>query len=400
MYLVSLLLQVCILVCTDTPVIVNGPTEPKHAQTLLLQEDLRLGPATLDEDLLFMDVNVSVDADPQGNIYVADSGGNRVLVFSPQGALLRQIGREGEGPGEFMALRRFHLLENGGALAFENLQHFSRINWFDSGWQFMRRSERTNTIVRIKDWRAAPKGHLFANEVVRIDTANRILITRFLITDDQLGERAAFGEHRQEEFDTTRVMDQSYWVNYLAGFFARELSGQKGYFSFATNNHLYTAMGGSYEVTEWDAKGKSHRRILRKCKPVFFDEDARQAAVAYEHERLLGELPSDLHRIVTEGVVKQAFRQADLPLAKPPIYGLVAMENGVIVIGDRNHSTGLSRGDLFSKEGRYLGSFSHETRALKNMIFKNGYAYTIGRNEDDDNVLIRYKPTLTSTPGS
>jgi DNA-binding beta-propeller fold protein YncE len=39
--------------------------------------------------------------DPLGNLYAADTGRNRILVFSSQGSLVRQIGRGGSGLGEF-----------------------------------------------------------------------------------------------------------------------------------------------------------------------------------------------------------------------------------------------------------------------------------------------------------
>ena len=39
--------------------------------------------------------------DPDGNLYVADTGRNRILVYSPSGALLRQFGHQGSGLGEF-----------------------------------------------------------------------------------------------------------------------------------------------------------------------------------------------------------------------------------------------------------------------------------------------------------
>lgn len=381
---------------SDIPLVENGPIPKAKPQTLHLEEDLRLDPDTLDGDYLFSGVNVHIEADANGNMYISDGHSNRVIVFSPKGKVLRTIGREGEGPGEFVALRQFHILNNGKALAFENLQNFSRINFYDGKFKFLNRQERTNTIFRIKSWRPSSTGETYACETVRIDTEKRILITRFLLTDTELNEKVAFGEFRQDEFDVTRVTDQKYWVNYLSAFFARELSGQKGYFAFNNRNQCFTAMGGSYEVTRWNAQRKPDWRMKRTSKPVFFDEEARRAAVHFEHERLLSELPGDLHRVVTLGVVERAFREADLPLAKRPVYGLVAMEKGFIVIGDTNHVTGNSRGDLFNDQGHYLGSFQHETRGLKNMIFKNGYAYTIGRNQDDENVAIRYKARLVS----
>ena len=41
--------------------------------------------------------------DPSGNLYVLDQGRGRVVVFDREGAFVRQFGRPGRGPGEFIA---------------------------------------------------------------------------------------------------------------------------------------------------------------------------------------------------------------------------------------------------------------------------------------------------------
>lgn len=45
---------------------------------------------------------VGLSVGPDGNLYVPDTHYNRVLVYSPDGILLREWGHEGEGPGEFI----------------------------------------------------------------------------------------------------------------------------------------------------------------------------------------------------------------------------------------------------------------------------------------------------------
>jgi hypothetical protein len=45
----------------------------------------------------------SLSCDHDNNLYVADSGWNKILVFSPSGVYLRSVGDAGQGPGEFMA---------------------------------------------------------------------------------------------------------------------------------------------------------------------------------------------------------------------------------------------------------------------------------------------------------
>ena len=45
----------------------------------------------------------ALSIDPQGAINVADSGQNKILVFSNRGEFLQNIGRSGQGPGELLA---------------------------------------------------------------------------------------------------------------------------------------------------------------------------------------------------------------------------------------------------------------------------------------------------------
>ena len=46
----------------------------------------------------------SVTTDEDGNVWVADAQSHDIRVFRPDGSLLRRIGREGQGPGEFLSL--------------------------------------------------------------------------------------------------------------------------------------------------------------------------------------------------------------------------------------------------------------------------------------------------------
>lgn len=54
-----------------------------------------------DDDEIFFGNLDRIVTDPSGNAYALDTQLSEVRVFSPDGELLRTIGREGEGPGEF-----------------------------------------------------------------------------------------------------------------------------------------------------------------------------------------------------------------------------------------------------------------------------------------------------------
>jgi hypothetical protein len=52
-------------------------------------------------DDLFFDNPSTVTCDPEGNIYVVDSGAKNIKKFDKNGKFQKTIGREGQGPGEF-----------------------------------------------------------------------------------------------------------------------------------------------------------------------------------------------------------------------------------------------------------------------------------------------------------
>ena len=83
---------------------VARPVRDVAADTVTAVVTARIGSTGLGEEgdeYLFGDVT-SVAADPHGRIYVADRLGSSVRLFESDGEFTAWIGREGEGPGEFM----------------------------------------------------------------------------------------------------------------------------------------------------------------------------------------------------------------------------------------------------------------------------------------------------------
>jgi len=61
---------------------------------------------------------IGLDVDSRGNVYVADRS-SRLFVFSPDGAVLRTLGRKGQGPGEFDLLADVRVLPRDSVFAFD-----------------------------------------------------------------------------------------------------------------------------------------------------------------------------------------------------------------------------------------------------------------------------------------
>jgi hypothetical protein len=82
--------------------IVKNPSEPLYGEFIFdLKEELRLGgdPA---REASYFPKGASLTIDAAGNLYVTDRGNNRVQMFDKTGAFVRTIGRQGQGPGEYM----------------------------------------------------------------------------------------------------------------------------------------------------------------------------------------------------------------------------------------------------------------------------------------------------------
>jgi len=64
-----------------------------------------------------------VAVDEQGSIYVADSGNNRIQIFSSEGVFQRGFGRWGQGEGEFKGLEGIAVNSKGQVLVADRENH-------------------------------------------------------------------------------------------------------------------------------------------------------------------------------------------------------------------------------------------------------------------------------------
>jgi hypothetical protein len=75
----------------------NGASPSQGTETLELEEFWRVGG---EEGDTILGVVTQALSDMEGNIYLLDRQMSQVLVFSPEGKMIRTLSREGDGPGE------------------------------------------------------------------------------------------------------------------------------------------------------------------------------------------------------------------------------------------------------------------------------------------------------------
>lgn len=116
---------------TDTVrVIVSGdiPVEDVHQ----LQVELAINPG-VDDTTLFSMVR-EFEVDQQGRFWVFDDPSRSLFLFDAEGRLLRRIGRDGAGPGEFRRNAGMTALPDGGLALWDSRN--SRITTFDRDGNF------------------------------------------------------------------------------------------------------------------------------------------------------------------------------------------------------------------------------------------------------------------------
>ena len=93
--------------------IISNPSSPRDGIVeYVLEEDLSIGIEDGDENYMFFRAS-DIDVDGEGNIYVLDSGNNRIQVYDRDGNHIHTIGKKGQGPGEMENAFRMSLAQNG-----------------------------------------------------------------------------------------------------------------------------------------------------------------------------------------------------------------------------------------------------------------------------------------------
>jgi len=93
--------------------VVKNPSEPLYGEFVFdLKEDLRLG-GDPEREASYFPQRPSLTVDAAENLYVTDRRNNRVQMFDKAGVFVRTIGRQGQGPGEYLSAGYVHIEADG-----------------------------------------------------------------------------------------------------------------------------------------------------------------------------------------------------------------------------------------------------------------------------------------------
>ena len=223
------------------------------------------------------------DVDEDGNAYVLDATLSTVLVVAEDGTILRTVGREGEGPGEFTSGQELELLPDGGVVVMElmpgRLVVMDREGVPVSGWRLggdglqngmlhMRHMETAGDglAIGLISTRFDEGSVTIVNRLARLDASGKFDVTYREVSEEQSGGSISLTIGGEDDFMGNFTVD-------------------------STGRVVVFRRAHAYELEFYGDDGSLQRILRRDYEPLRrTDEDLEEAREQLEamHERFGG----------------------------------------------------------------------------------------------------------------
>lgn len=357
-----------------------------------LVAEVRIAP-TLDDTSLFSDV-FEFEVDAANRFWVYDRPANRVFLFGADGALIRRIGRQGAGPGEFAQGNGMIALPDTGIAVWDSRN--ARISFFDAAGDF-----RASWIT--------PSGFSTSNGLYT-DRARAFYLKRPVTPprEHEILGRMGLVRLRDDGSLGDSLVPPDIPVKletYLA--VSKDGNGRSStstafaprfFWDWHPDGYFIAAHGGHYEIVVGRKAGKAIT-IRRTLPPVSVLDEERSD----EQERITWNM-----RQTDPG---WTWSGAPVPQAKAPLTALFVSRDGRIWaqvatpserIPDEELEPRREKGppvrrfraptvyEVFADDGRFLGRIPFPARTT--LVQADGdYVWAITRDEDDLPAVVRYR---------
>ena len=397
--------------------IANG-TEPAGPHyDLIFHEDLRIhGPGGG-----WTNAPVRITVDSYDNAYVISPGGEKIIKYRANGAVMAEYGNRESDPVRFLMIDNLRVRQDGvvevfGILAkgriIKNIDgNYSQVSNVEGG--FVRYGPNGTYLDAMTD--PAPTRNLME---VRFSPDSEMIFAKHALKSRYSPDRK-FLKSRSETFplERTSMFNRDmkiiknvsvserplravpydhidFWLFAVTESLKVRWNGE-GVAAFATDGSVYLANTSKYHITRWQADLK--KPILnfeKKYEPLAFTQQLQAQYIDDLTNRLLVLEREDARHKITRQVVAEAFRKSRPPTHIHPLVDLIAVDDqGLLAIREINRRQRLTRADLFRANGHYVGHLVYRGLGLANMTFQNGYAHTIEQGRDGRFFIARYKYT-------
>ena len=142
------------------PILRRADNAPRWGENPRLVEEVRIGSLVGAEEYSFGSVG-GVGVLNDGSVWVGDSQRHAILRYSAEGAFLGQVGREGEGPGEFRYPSALRVMDGGRVFVWD--PGLVRISEFSSEGAFLSSFSPPTHMVggRFEEFEVDSEGYLY-----------------------------------------------------------------------------------------------------------------------------------------------------------------------------------------------------------------------------------------------
>ena len=383
-------------------IVENGRQPSGKAKTLLLKEDLRFGTDEEGEEYLWAISSVKIVPDKRGHMFIPDQKERRILEFDANGKYVATVAKGGNGPGELQGILALDILADGHWVALDGpAMGMPKIKTFSDEFKYLDEKLPVGFGLVPFNIDFSPKGDVLSAAYASFDqSAGKLLIKNGILSKDlEVVHEIWSAEQKMPNFGNLQNND---WAKLIAERLKLFYKGI-GYGVFDAEGNVYTAVGERYEITKWTPDMKTKTMVIkRQYKPIANSPEHLRGYVDFLVESM--SLAPAFQDMINTQTMERALTLSEPPVTKQPIFGLIPMEDGgLMVIHDFDMGTRICVGDLFDREGKFIGQvtvpdyglMSHDLGQFRpRMLFRNGFAYTILTDDEGDHRAVRYDYSL------
>lgn len=344
--------------------------------TLVFTEDLSIGVREGDENYMFGN-QIFVNTDKDGNFYITDWDRRTIRKYDLQGKHLLNIGRPGQGPGEFQNIWRPEFDREGNLYVSDYVVH--KIIFFDRAGLFLRQillpvdmehalANRRGYFVGKRDFeKESPSGKKTVSVFGLFDGQFKIS-AEFQRTVFNPKEPSGSGEERM--------------VNLVAGLLSDSAFKPEAHYLKDPDDFVWFGYPETYEIRVYAPDGHLDRSIRRDYDPRPITGKDKERFLKEDAELLL-------NRPRLRALKNKIYDRVQFPRFKSAYSSFAPMENGGLAVIIEKADNGDTVFDLFDKDGRYISHFQAPVPS-EGLFFNNGKAYAI-KTEDGYKFVKRYR---------
>ncbi len=329
-------------------------SQDKAFKQIEFVEDLSIGVDECDENYMFS-YPFDIDSDSHGNIYVFDFTERTIKKYDDKDFFQKNLGRKGQGPGEFDWPYGFCISAQDLIYVADSGERKIEILNSDGVYQ---KAIRLKSFIEQISINNKDELIIHCSESTQEDEDTRRRMSKIGKYDAQNEKLEYFFSKEKPLFRNIQSEEYSIRIPYER-------------FDIDSKGNVYVGTTNEYEIQVYSPDGELMMRFSREYTPIPIDREIKLKAMK--------QLSKSSFRINLQEYEKL--------IDCHPIFGSISVDENDRVwirlfqpLGESDIREYASF-DVFSSKGKYLFEVKINRDIIGQPVFKNGYVYTLARNE-------------------